>query len=99
MSLDLDLAEMARVFELTRDGVGGGGAAGAAGHDVVLVRARRRPTGAREQMQRHLRHYMNWIPEQYVDALAATAGFAGDAGRAARRARVASRTWAATRCS
>jgi hypothetical protein len=35
------------------------------------------PDEAREQVRRHLRHYMNWIPEQYVDALAATAGFAG----------------------
>ncbi len=33
--------------------------------------------GAREQVHRHLRHYMNWIPAEYVDALATTAGFAG----------------------
>ena len=32
---------------------------------------------AREQVHRHLRHYMNWIPADFVDALAATAGFAG----------------------
>ena len=31
----------------------------------------------RAQVHRHLRHYMNWIPEEFVDALAATAGFAG----------------------
>ena len=35
------------------------------------------PDAARAQVRRHLRHYMNWIPEQYVDALAAAAGFAG----------------------
>lgn len=32
---------------------------------------------AREQMHRHLRHYMNWLPVDLVDALAPTAGFAG----------------------
>ncbi|GAA3818749.1 LLM class flavin-dependent oxidoreductase [Nocardioides panacisoli] len=31
----------------------------------------------REQVHRHLRHYMNWLPADLVDALAATAGFAG----------------------
>ncbi|HWJ82523.1 MAG TPA: LLM class flavin-dependent oxidoreductase [Nocardioides sp.] len=31
----------------------------------------------REQVHRHLRHYMNWLPPDLVDALAATAGFAG----------------------
>jgi hypothetical protein len=34
---------------------------------------------AREQVRRHLRHYMNWIPARHVDALAASAGFAGSA--------------------
>lgn len=32
---------------------------------------------AREQVHRHLRHYMNWIPAEFVDAMAPTAGFAG----------------------
>jgi alkanesulfonate monooxygenase SsuD/methylene tetrahydromethanopterin reductase-like flavin-dependent oxidoreductase (luciferase family) len=32
---------------------------------------------AREQMQIHLRHYMNWIPAKYVDAMAPSTGFAG----------------------
>ena len=32
---------------------------------------------AREQVHRHLRHYMNWLPEQLVDAMAPTTGFAG----------------------
>ena len=31
----------------------------------------------RAQIHRHLRHYMNWLPTELVDALAATAGFAG----------------------
>ncbi len=32
---------------------------------------------AREQVHRHLRHYMNWIPVEFVDAMAPTTGFAG----------------------
>lgn len=31
----------------------------------------------RAQIQRHLQHYMNWIPREFVDAFAASAGFAG----------------------
>jgi len=31
----------------------------------------------RAQIHGHLRHYMNWVPGDLVDALAATAGFAG----------------------
>ena len=32
---------------------------------------------AREQVRIHLRHYMNWIPAKYVDAMAPSTGFAG----------------------
>ncbi len=32
---------------------------------------------ARDQVHRHLRHYMNWIPQRYVDAMAPATGFAG----------------------
>jgi len=28
-------------------------------------------------VHRHLRHYMNWLPAQLVDAMAPTTGFAG----------------------
>ena len=31
----------------------------------------------RAQMHRHLRHYMNWIPGEHVDAMAPTTGWAG----------------------
>jgi alkanesulfonate monooxygenase SsuD/methylene tetrahydromethanopterin reductase-like flavin-dependent oxidoreductase (luciferase family) len=76
MSLDVDLAEMARVFALTRD------AWAEAGRPAPRVTtsfwfALGEPAAAREQVHRHLRHYMNWIPPEYVDAMAATAGFAG----------------------
>ena len=36
-----------------------------------------RPDDARAQMHRHLRHYMNWIPGEYVDAIAPRTGWAG----------------------
>lgn len=36
-----------------------------------------RPGEARAQIHRHLRHYMNWIPAEYVDAMAPTTGWAG----------------------
>jgi alkanesulfonate monooxygenase SsuD/methylene tetrahydromethanopterin reductase-like flavin-dependent oxidoreductase (luciferase family) len=32
---------------------------------------------ARAQIRRHLRRYMNWIPAEYVDAMAPTTGWAG----------------------
>lgn len=35
------------------------------------------PGAARAQILGHLRHYMNWIPREYVDAMAPTTGFAG----------------------
>jgi alkanesulfonate monooxygenase SsuD/methylene tetrahydromethanopterin reductase-like flavin-dependent oxidoreductase (luciferase family) len=31
----------------------------------------------RTQMRRHLLHYMNWLPRDFVDGFADTAGFAG----------------------
>ena len=33
---------------------------------------------ARAQVHRHLRHYMNWIPAEYVDAIAPGTGWAGN---------------------
>ncbi|WP_163802126.1 LLM class flavin-dependent oxidoreductase [Mycolicibacterium sediminis] len=33
---------------------------------------------ARAQVHRHLRRYMNWIPAEFVDAMAPTTGWAGD---------------------
>lgn len=36
--------------------------------------------GPRAQMHRHLRRYMNWIPAEFVDAIAPTTGWAGTEG-------------------
>jgi alkanesulfonate monooxygenase SsuD/methylene tetrahydromethanopterin reductase-like flavin-dependent oxidoreductase (luciferase family) len=35
------------------------------------------PADARAQIHRHLRHYMNWIPAEIVDAMAPSTGWAG----------------------
>ena len=35
------------------------------------------PADARAQIHRHLRHYMNWIPVEYVDAMTPSTGWAG----------------------
>lgn len=76
MSLDVDLAEIGRVFDLTR----------AAWRDAGRPAPRLTTSfwfalgegaGPRAQVHRHLRHYMNWIPAEYVDAMAASAGFVG----------------------
>jgi alkanesulfonate monooxygenase SsuD/methylene tetrahydromethanopterin reductase-like flavin-dependent oxidoreductase (luciferase family) len=34
-------------------------------------------SAARGQVHRHLRRYMNWIPAEYIDAMAPSTGFAG----------------------
>ncbi|WP_243059045.1 LLM class flavin-dependent oxidoreductase [Nocardioides sp. SR21] len=74
MSLDVDLAEMAAVFDLTRESWR---EAGRPAPRVTTSFWFALGDGAREQVHRHLRHYMNWIPVEFVDALAASAGFAG----------------------
>ena len=47
MSLDVDLAEMEQLFDADPRRLARGGPAGAAGDDVVLVRARRRTRASR----------------------------------------------------
>lgn len=74
MSLDAGVEEMASLFELTRESWR------EAGRPAPLLTTSfwfALGDDARGQVHRHLRHYMNWIPAEYVDALAATAGFAG----------------------
>ncbi|MEP9363510.1 LLM class flavin-dependent oxidoreductase [Nocardioides sp. CN2-186] len=77
MSLDLDLAEMAKLFDLTRAAWAEAGRAAPRITTSFWFALDQGDGQARAQVHRHLLHYMNWIPSQYVDALAATAGFAG----------------------
>ncbi|MFW0793714.1 LLM class flavin-dependent oxidoreductase [Gordonia sp. CPCC 205515] len=76
VTLDLDLTKQRELFDIARD---------------AWTEARKpqphlatsfwfalgEGDGPREQMHRHLRHYMNWIPAEFVDAMAPTTGFAG----------------------
>jgi alkanesulfonate monooxygenase SsuD/methylene tetrahydromethanopterin reductase-like flavin-dependent oxidoreductase (luciferase family) len=77
MSLDVDLAAMAKVFQLTRDAWREAGRPDPRLTTSFWFALDGGDGSARTQVHRHLRHYMNWIPGEYVDALAATAGFAG----------------------
>jgi alkanesulfonate monooxygenase SsuD/methylene tetrahydromethanopterin reductase-like flavin-dependent oxidoreductase (luciferase family) len=77
MSLDLDLAEVAKVFALARDAWREAGRPEPRLTTSFWFALDDGDGSARTQVHRHLRHYMNWIPAEYVDALAATAGFAG----------------------
>ncbi|MCB0933502.1 MAG: LLM class flavin-dependent oxidoreductase [Mycobacterium sp.] len=76
ITLDLDIARQAELFEVAR------GAWDQAGKPQPHLAtsfwfALGRPDEARAQIHRHLRHYMNWIPSEYVDAMAPTTGWAG----------------------
>jgi alkanesulfonate monooxygenase SsuD/methylene tetrahydromethanopterin reductase-like flavin-dependent oxidoreductase (luciferase family) len=74
VTMDVDLAAIGGIFDLARTAWTEAG------------RPRPRLTTSfwfavgdepRAQVHRHLRHYMNWIEADFVDAFAATAGFAG----------------------
>lgn len=77
MSLDLDLAEIGRVFDLARSSWRAAGRPEPRLTTSFWFALDDGDGSARAQVHRHLRHYMNWIPTEHVDALAATAGFAG----------------------
>jgi hypothetical protein len=76
ITLDLDVAEQDELFEVARV------AWAAAGKPKPFLTtsfwfAVGQPRQARDQIHRHLRRYMNWIPAEYVDAMAPTTGWAG----------------------
>jgi alkanesulfonate monooxygenase SsuD/methylene tetrahydromethanopterin reductase-like flavin-dependent oxidoreductase (luciferase family) len=76
VTLDLDTVAVAELFDLARD------AWSAAGRGVPRLTtsfffALGDREQARVQVHRHLRHYMNWLPADLVDAMAPTTGFAG----------------------
>ncbi len=77
VTLDLDLAAVGALFDLTRTAWAEAGR-GAPRLTTSFWFALDDGSGAaREQMHRHLRHYMNWLPVQLVDAMAPATGFAG----------------------
>jgi hypothetical protein len=75
-TLDLDAAKQNELFDVARD------AWARAGRPKPHLMtsfwfAFGPPEPARAQVHRHLRRYMNWIPADYVDAMAPTTGWAG----------------------
>ena len=76
ITLDLDTVKQNELFDVGRDAW-----AQAGKPDPHLATsfwfALGEPDAARAQMHRHLRHYMNWIPPEFVDAMAPSTGFAG----------------------
>jgi alkanesulfonate monooxygenase SsuD/methylene tetrahydromethanopterin reductase-like flavin-dependent oxidoreductase (luciferase family) len=75
-TLDLDVDAVSALFDVAR------GAWAEAGKPQPLLAtsfwfAIGPRDAAREQVHRHLRRYMNWIPAEYVDAMAPSTGFAG----------------------
>ncbi|MEB4212305.1 LLM class flavin-dependent oxidoreductase [Mycobacterium sp. 94-17] len=76
-TLDLDVAKQSELFDVTRTAW-----AEAGKRQPHLITsfwfAFGSPEASRDQVHRHLRRYMNWIPAEYVDAMAPTTGWAGD---------------------
>ncbi|VEG57114.1 flavin-dependent oxidoreductase, F420-dependent methylene-tetrahydromethanopterin reductase [Mycolicibacterium aurum] len=78
MTLDLDVDKQSELFDVARD------AWREAGKEAPHLAtsfwfAIGEGDGPRTQIHRHLLRYMNWIPSEFVDAMAPTAGFAGTA--------------------
>jgi alkanesulfonate monooxygenase SsuD/methylene tetrahydromethanopterin reductase-like flavin-dependent oxidoreductase (luciferase family) len=75
-TLDLDVAKQNELFEVARHAWAEAGRAKphlATSFWFALGSV----DEARRQVHRHLRRYMNWIPVEYIDAMAPTTGFAG----------------------
>ena len=76
ITLNLDVTEQNQLFEVGRTAWAEAGKP--APHLATSFWfAFGEPAQAREQIHRHLRHYMNWIPGEIVDAMAPSTGFAG----------------------
>lgn len=75
-TLDLDTAKQNELFDIARSSWAEAGKS--APHLATSFWfALGEVDDARAQVHRHLRRYMNWIPAEYVDAMAPATGFAG----------------------
>lgn len=75
-TLDLDIAKQHELFDVTRDAWAQAGKPKP--HLITSFWfAFGSPEESRAQVHRHLRRYMNWIPAEYVDAMAPMTGWAG----------------------
>jgi len=82
ITLDLDVAKQNELFEVGRTAWAQAGKP--APHLATSFWfAFGEPNAARAQIHRHLRHYMNWIPVDFVDAMAPGTGWAGTADQLA----------------
>ncbi|MSZ75859.1 MAG: LLM class flavin-dependent oxidoreductase, partial [Actinobacteria bacterium] len=78
VTLDLDPAAVGRLFDLARTSWSDAGRPAPRLTTSFWFALEETSGGrAREQVHRHLRHYMNWLPVELVDAMAPTTGFAG----------------------
>lgn len=76
ISLDLDTGKQNELFDIARTAWAAAGKPRphlATSFWFALGEA----DAARAQVHRHLRHYMNWIPPEFVDAMAPTTGWSG----------------------
>lgn len=71
---EVDVAAIGRTFDLTRDAWREAGRPAPRLTTSFWFAVGDEP---RAQIAGHLRHYMNWIPREFVDAFGATAGCAG----------------------
>jgi alkanesulfonate monooxygenase SsuD/methylene tetrahydromethanopterin reductase-like flavin-dependent oxidoreductase (luciferase family) len=84
VTLDLDVGAVQRLFDEARDAWASEGRRAPRLTTSFFFALDDGPEGAaRVQVHRHLRHYMNWLPLDLVDAIAPTTGFAGTAAQLA----------------
>jgi alkanesulfonate monooxygenase SsuD/methylene tetrahydromethanopterin reductase-like flavin-dependent oxidoreductase (luciferase family) len=77
VSMDLDLAAIASLFEVARAAWSEAGRAAPRLATSTWFALDDGDGSARDQVHRHLLHYMNWLPVSLVDPLARVSGFAG----------------------
>ncbi len=77
MSLDTDVAATEELFDVARDAWSEAGRPAPRLTSSFWFALAETSDDPRDQVHRHLRHYMNWLPTSLVDAIAPTAGFAG----------------------
>src|SRR5690606_35724736 len=80
MSLDLDLGQMASLYDVAREAWSAAGRGEPRLTTSFWFALSECSDDPRRQIHEHLRRYMNWMPEGVVDALAPVAGFAGSVG-------------------
>lgn len=77
MTLGADVAETAELFDLAREAWAAAARPAPRLTTSFWFALDEASPDPRAQVHEHLRHYMNWLPADLVDALAPTAGFAG----------------------